>query len=71
MIDVLGWLGMVLVVATVWQLSAGRTASGNLLNIGATASWFTVGVATGQVPLAVLQVILFLRSAWVLWKERK
>jgi len=60
---------MVLVVATVWQLSAGRTTSGNLLNLAACTAWAVVAMNTEQWSLLSLQVVLFLRSIYILGRD--
>lgn len=63
-LELMSWLGMVGVVAAVWQLSAGRVTSGNWLMLAACLVWIVYGIYIEAWALATMNTILAARSVW-------
>ncbi len=57
------------VIASVWLLSAGRTRHGNWAGLAAATAGVPLGVLTGAWPLVGLNLVIGLRSAWMLCRR--
>ncbi len=71
LVNVVSGVNALLVVASVWLLSDGRTRTGNQFVLAAAATGLPLGVLVAAWPLAGLNVVLGTRAAWMLWKRRR
>lgn len=58
MIDLVSWVGMILVVGAVWFWSQGRAKIGNWVCLASVYPWIAVGLWTDNYALIALQLIL-------------
>ena len=70
LLDGVSAANMLAVLASVWWLSAGRTGPGNWAMLAASATGLALGALLVLWPLALLNVVLLARSAWMLYKGR-
>lgn len=70
-IESLSWTAMILVYLVVHNFSAGKVTQGNCWQIAAAIAWGIVAFDTKLWAFLTLNIGLFVRSSWMLWKEKE
>lgn len=66
MMEVIGWIVMILVITSVWYYSEGNTHIGNWITVFATAGGMVFFLDAGHWSFFAFHLILFVRAAWMI-----
>lgn len=69
MIEVVEWVGTLLVIAAVALFASKHYVPGFIAQIASTQAWAFVALANGMNGLLALQVVLFLIAGWGLGRH--